>query len=114
MYSRRFSSDTRVPPDYSGVAYRAEVEDRKEEPTGEAPEKEETRFCPPRRPLYARPDAPKPPPSPAPPLFSLSGRSFSGEDVILAGLILMLLSDRSAGHTPDGQLLLILGLLLLA
>ncbi len=46
-------------------------------------------------------------------LFSLSGKSFSLEDLVLAGMILLLMSDRKNGEEPDGELLLILGLLLL-
>ncbi len=46
-------------------------------------------------------------------LFSLSGRSFSMEDIVLAGLILLMMTDRKDGREPDSELLLILGMLLL-
>lgn len=47
-------------------------------------------------------------------LFSLSGRSFSMEDIVLAGLILLMMTDKKGDREPDSELLLILGLLLLS
>ncbi len=46
-------------------------------------------------------------------LFSLSGKSFSMEDIVLAGLILLLLGEKDGQGKSDNELLLILGLLLM-
>ena len=46
-------------------------------------------------------------------LFSLSGKSFTLEDVILAGLILLLLGEREKGEKVDGELIFALTFLLL-
>ena len=123
MYSRRFADAPReVPADYNGVAYSGEKEvgrdaireeeKRREEPAG-YPE-----ACAARRPLYRAPRGAvrgsgesrekRRPPAP----HNGGERRFSGEDLLLAGLILTLLSDREEGEKPDGEMLLILGLLL--
>lgn len=47
-------------------------------------------------------------------LFSLAGKSFSMEDIVLAGLLLLLLSDKDKGGKTDNDILLILGLLLMS
>jgi hypothetical protein len=88
-------------------------------------------FHRPRRPLYERARAPKKGRSPSfereggkgrgqsepkgllSSLFSLSGKSFTMEDVILAGLILLLLGERENGEKIDGELLFALTFLLL-
>lgn len=122
MYSRRFTDAQReVPADYSGVAYRNGKQDEREENSGKE-EKENAGYredlqekCFSRRPLYRAP--------------RVSGRErgegggkrlrrtegegkLSGEDLLLVALILTLLSDREEGEKPDGEMLLILGLLL--
>lgn len=47
-------------------------------------------------------------------LFSLAGKSFTMEDIILAGLILLLLNEKGGKDGVDSELLLILGLLLMS
>lgn len=46
-------------------------------------------------------------------LFSLSGKSFTMEDIILAGLILLLLGEQENGRKIDGELLFALTFLLI-
>lgn len=87
-------------------------------------------LCRPRRPLYSdeRRQERHRPPKEQPPcrhegsdgqggllssLFSLSGKTFTMEDIILAGLILLLLSEKEKGGKIDNELLLVLGFLLL-
>ena len=98
-----------------------------------APLRDETQrrtLCRPRRPLYSderRQERHRPPKEQTPcrhegsdgqggllsSLFSLSGKTFTMEDIILAGLILLLLSEKEKGGKSDNELLLILGFLLL-
>lgn len=97
----------------------------------EEPEDGEERTCRPRRPLYARTGREESEDRRAPEgrkerqekdceksggllssLFSISGRTFHSEDVILAGMILLLVGGREKGKQTDGELLLILCLLL--
>ncbi|MBQ8214998.1 MAG: hypothetical protein IJZ33_01915 [Clostridia bacterium] len=47
-------------------------------------------------------------------LFSLAGKSFTMEDIVLAGLILLLLNEKGGKEGVDSELLLILGLLLMS
>ncbi len=47
-------------------------------------------------------------------LFSLAGKSFTMEDIVLAGLILLLLNEKEGKDGVDSELLLILGLLLMS
>lgn len=47
-------------------------------------------------------------------LFSLAGKSFTMEDIVLAGLILLLLNEKDGAGKSDNELLLILGLLLMS
>ena len=139
MYSRRFSEGgVDLPPDYGGVAYRGEREnDARAEgaQNGGAPEEERENERAraedayekaglsgrrdPRRPLYEdQSDRPERPdrvyPDREVPRFSFSGRNFRLDDIILAGLILLLIGDRDKVQQPDSELLLILGLLLLS
>lgn len=117
----------------AGVPLRAEQgEDRRPRSSSPYPEEQEVPFrrAYSRRPLYYDTEDPGSwegrPPREAPEkektdkgggllsgLLSFKGKRFSVEDIVLAGLILMMLSDRDDGREPDGQMLLILGLLLL-
>lgn len=141
MYSRRFSDAVvQPPPDYSGVAYRA----GREAPPESEPEEEQIRQAAENaeKDVPLRDGAREERQADAgeasmdenersgaergasddkdrggkllDSLFALSGRRFSAEDVILAGLILLLLSEKNGREKPDGELLFILGLLLLS
>lgn len=122
MYSRRFADAQReVPADYSGVAYRSGKDgardDRREEEEKENAGDPETlgEKCFSRRPLYRAPRVPgrkKDEENRKRPHAAGGNGKLSSEDLLLAGLILTLLSDREEGERPDGEMLLILGLLL--
>ena len=147
MYSRRFSEQPDLPPDYGGVAMRSggfgtreserdpQTEPFQKEQTESARTKErcgekaERALCRPRRPLYERARSSKKERRAVDErdrteqqsgqkgllssLFSLSGKSFTLEDVILAGLILLLLGEREKGEKVDGELIFALTFLLL-
>ena len=124
MYSRKFNGIGVLPPDYSGVALRRPL----------TIDPANTDQCaqphPPHHPVYekdlqATPDECPPqkdatycPSHAAPPRRECSSQkegsfllgSFSAEDIMLAGLLLLLMNDENA----DSSLLMILGLLLLA
>lgn len=114
MYSRKFEGGS-LPPNYGGVAYRA----------GEQKSPEEDPACRPRRPLYGREAEkaePQPPeaaetienerPKPRKGLSALARHTFTMEDIVLAGVILLLLTGD--GKENDTDLILLLGFLLLA
>ncbi|MBE6543082.1 MAG: hypothetical protein E7675_01645 [Ruminococcaceae bacterium] len=135
MYSRKFNGIGVLPPDYSGVALRHDTgqspmdSSKKEEERDSVP-------CHPRRPVFENDsfddqtpckeqDPPQKPPerpnktehqaykekrsSPNSSQDSSHGRTFSLEDIMLAGLLLLLMNDDNA----DNGLLIIVGLLLL-
>ena len=121
MYSRKFGQGN-LPPDYSGVSFRRPSES--EVPDGDCDN------CLPRYPTERREEVPRhhfkvkrqtpsaevkkqpPPPEHTPPIPKatgpLAGHSFTMEDIVLAGLILLLLNSDC-----DSELILILGFLLL-
>jgi|GEM_PF-1427062 len=118
MYSRPFGQNG-LPPDYGGVSF------RREEQT--APVENDPSCAPPCAPRYPTEQRPRPIPSrsirvkrAAPKmqeesktekrsgLSALGAHSFTMEDIVLAGLILLLLNSDC-----DSELLLILGFLLL-
>lgn len=128
LYSRKFNGVGVLPPDYSGVALR---DPQKEQSQRRPPPEGET--CRPKYPLWENdssdiPTYPKedsipekeckdkessrydedisPPPCQSSPL----GRNFNLEDIVLAGLLLLIMNDEET----DNGLLIILGLLLLA
>ncbi len=143
MYSRRFNEQSVMPPpDYGGVTYLSKEEEQpvgeqnvrstqrstptEEEMRANAVKKEqrnreERRI---RRPIYRLPKERQSIRTQASEgerenekgllsgLFSLTGKKFSMEDIVLAGLILLMMSDREKENV-DGEILLILGLLLL-
>ena len=124
MYSRKFNGIGVLPPDYSGVALRRpptiDISDSdqythphlphhpvfEKDPTPEAEEcvsQKGATYCPsqsapPRRECSSQKEG------------SLLLGSFSAEDIMLAGLLLLLMNDENT----DNSLLMILGLLLLA
>ncbi|MBQ9469210.1 MAG: hypothetical protein IJU52_09410 [Clostridia bacterium] len=139
MYSRKFSNaDVQPPPDYGGVAYRQSrdggmrVAPEREEHTVSAQAAEEYRdesAAAYRRSAETSEDGDRGEERAGAggksgegemqkgllnSLSMLSGRRFSLEDVILAGVILLLIGEKNGQRPPDGQLLLILGLLLLS
>lgn len=108
MYSRQYQPMGNLPPDYGGVAYRNEPDPPSTDPLAR-----------PRRPLYSpteneecreQTSSPKKREVFSKGKSSLSERKFSLEDIALAGIILLLLNKE---QTADGDLLLILGFLLL-
>lgn len=117
MYSRKFDTGVVPPPNYGGISCRP-LEGR---PPEQDPE------CRPRRPLYeprpqitppiaeepqnyvTRPDRPK---RSHTGLQTLAGHSFTIEDIVLAGVILLLLTGDS--KESDTDLIVLLGFLLLA
>ena len=121
MYSRKFGQGN-LPPDYSGVSFRrmdesqappTDCDDRlprypvenKAPPPGR---KFKLRRPPPReQPPKKQPDSEHTPPAPKA-SGPLAGHSFTMEDIVLAGLILLLLNSDC-----DSELLLVLGFLLL-
>lgn len=131
MYSRKFNQSS-IPPDYSGVSFRNPPREsemppppsvREENMSGSAPRYpiEDRKYQDPPRKFKFKPAAvPKTQPisekKPAshneskPPLqaSSLLSHSFTMEDIVLAGLILLLLNSEC-----DNELLLVLGFLLL-
>ena len=131
MYSRKFNGVGVLPPDYSGVALR---DASKEQPRRCPPPDEEV--CRPRHPVFEKdpsdmpntypdneqiPNAEKDHPIAKNPvrndreasrgILPFSGRNFSLEDIILAGLLLLIMNDEES--ETDSGLLIILGLLLL-
>ncbi len=133
MYSRKFNQSS-IPPDYSGISFRQREYDvpapppiQKEEEAGSSAPRYpvEDRHCqmPPRKFKFksvppigkqapcstSKPDAkPEERPKAPLPLGSLLSHSFTMEDIVLAGLILLLLNSEC-----DNELLLVLGFLLL-
>ena len=112
MYSRKFEGGN-LPPNYGGVAYRAVEQD--------APESDPA--CRPRRPLYDKvskteqtPACDEPcaseRPKPRKGISALAKHTFTMEDIVLAGVILLLLTGD--GKENDTDLILLLGFLLLA
>ena len=119
MYSRKFIGQDSLPPNYGGVAYLRSVPD-------ESPAQDPKMR--PRRPLYENgqeqitrkiPDEPAEITAPVSvkerrekeePLFSR--RTFTTEDIAIAGLLLLLLTEKDP--ESNGDLLLLLGFLLLA
>ena len=130
MYSRKFNQSS-IPPDYSGISFRQKAEEELSPQPIENTESctkepryplEDRRQAPPRR-FKFRPVPEKKPSSPQTkneanekerPLQpvktqgALLGHSFTMEDIVLAGLILLLLNSDC-----DTELLLVLGFLLL-
>ena len=124
MYSRKFNGIGVLPPDYSGVALRRpptiDTSDSdqythphlphhpvfEKDPTPEAEEcvsQKGATYCPPQSaPVHRERSSQKE--------GSLLLGSFSAEDIMLAGLLLLLMNDENT----DNSLLMILGLLLLA
>ena len=127
MYSRKFGQNG-VPADYSGVSFRQTQ--TCPPPPSDTAEYEEDRSsdCIPRYPTESRPrpgksytfkriktENPKSAPAPVNTekerksgLSALTSHSFTMEDIVLAGLILLLLNSDC-----DSELILILGFLLL-
>ncbi len=128
MYSRKFGQNG-LPPDYSGVSFRRELTN--ESPSIPDKDTDYGPACSPRYPTEDRNQAPplrkfkvkRPIPNPdkeqrkenktpARPsglgLSALASHSFTMEDIVLAGLILLLLNSDC-----DSELLLVLGFLLL-
>ena len=129
MYSRKFGQNS-LPPDYGGVSFRRD--DKDSAPSLQTPPDppERTAQYPPYPPQYSpelpRQERPKrniklkrgihgssepkeiPKEEPSFGCGSLAKRSFTMEDIVLAGLILLLLNSDC-----DSELLLILGFLLL-
>lgn len=129
MYSRKFNGVGVLPPDYSGVALRdasKEQSQRRSPPEGEV--------CRPRHPVFENDssDMPTYPREEHEPCrenehknkeeescredcitpkhrLPFTGRNFTIEDIILAGLLLLIMNDEET----DSGLLIILGLLLL-
>lgn len=122
MYSRKFGQNS-LPPDYSGISFRhnlADAPSNPEAPTDSGP------ACAPRYPTEVsekvfpkrniklkravKPDtnSEKSTTKKKSGLGALSEHSFTMEDIVLAGLILLLLNSDC-----DSELLLILGFLLL-
>ena len=125
MYSRKFNGVGILPPDYSGVALR-------ETPREQSAQYHESESCRPRHPVFEddpsdistypqkesesiqkkphskeeRHEIKEPPRAPS--FFSMG--NFTLEDIILAGLLLLIMNDSDS----DSGLPLILGLLLLA
>lgn len=121
MYSRKFGQGN-LPPDYSGVSFRrveeneapsADCDDRLPRYPVEHKDTSPVRRFKLRRPPAKKETVPKPPasehtPSPSKTAGPLAGHSFTMEDIVLAGLILLLLNSDC-----DSELLLVLGFLLL-
>ncbi len=131
MYSRKFNQSS-IPPDYSGVSFRQRAGEAPSPPPMIENEDtctreprypvEDRRRIPPRKfkfkPAPASTPKPKPNPKPnaavepcpppSPSSGSLLSHSFTMEDIVLAGLILLLLNSEC-----DNELLLVLGFLLL-
>lgn len=124
MYSRKFSQNG-LPPDYSGISFRQpqtpleEEKDCSPQGTPRYPTEDRHTPIPPRRFTVKRNPKKETPKqtSPSPThtsrssglkLSSLASHSFTMEDIVLAGLILLLLNSDC-----DSELLLILGFLLL-
>ena len=113
MYSRKFEGGN-LPPNYGGIAYR----------TAELNPPEEDPACRPRRPLYEKEAGKAEPPlrptekcegersKPRKGISALARHSFTMEDIVLAGVILLLLTGD--GKENDTDLILLLGFLLLA
>lgn len=133
MYSRRFSNpDIQPPPDYGGVTYRHEdplfgngkIESLRKDPvlnnesgTGTSVGESDARTA--QTEYDEENEDHEVKPSDDREDFAESARSsehndFSLEDLLLAGMLLMLIGDREEGKRNDGQLMLILGLLLLS
>ena len=130
MYSRKFGQNG-LPPDYGGISFRQPPPEKQSAPCPEPPDGD-CQNCMPRYPTESlskptptrifsvRRKTPKkaiPPPiepikdkEPRKPggLSALTSHSFTMEDIVLAGLILLLLNSDC-----DSELLLILGFLLL-
>ena len=131
MYSRKFNGVGVLPPDYSGVALR---ESSKEQLRRCPPPDEEV--CRPRHPVFEKDPLDMPDTYPVKEQIPctekehqtqkdscrsdreafgrnlpFSGRNFSLEDIILAGLLLLIMNDEES--ETDSGLLIILGLLLL-
>ena len=117
MYSRKFEAGIVPPPNYGGVSYRP----AEDPPIEQDPERR------PRRPLYEcetqispatvgkqhKPDDTRERPRcRRSGLSALAGHSFTMEDIVLAGVILLLLTGE--GKESDTDLILLLGFLLLA
>ena len=127
MYSRKFGQNG-VPADYSGVSFRQTQNPPSPPPDTTECEDDRSSDCLPRYPTEIRPRPGKsytfkriktknPKTVPAPVntekerksgLSALTSRSFTMEDIVLAGLILLLLNSDC-----DSELILILGFLLL-
>ena len=128
MYSRKFNGVGVLPPDYSGVALREPKNERSH--LQSPPDGEDRR---PKYPIWESNSSDIPTYSkeesftekecgdkvssprdtdinPPPCNSSPSGRNFTLEDIILAGLLLLIMNDEET----DGGLLIILGLVLLA
>lgn len=129
MYSRKFNQSS-IPPDYSGVSFRQREYEMSTEPYPQEEDRNssprypvEDRHCPsPAHKFKFKPTpgrkAPAFPPKKtdetakeskySPSTGSLLSHSFTMEDIVLAGLILLLLNSEC-----DNELLLVLGFLLL-
>ena len=129
MYSRSFNQIHEIPPDYGGVALRNESE----KPLAETAKHTTETY--PRYPVYedrdcgennyqipvhkdkCEEDIPQPrpqvnppcPPDPPPPPAQKMHKGVGSEDILLAGLILLLMNEKN----KDELLILILGFLLL-
>ena len=129
MYSRKFGQNG-LPPDYGGISFR-QPPIEKDSPANSSALDTEPDYVPryPTEPIkrpvpsrsYAFKQKEKPKPTPQEPdlpkenekpkksgLSALTSHSFTMEDIVLAGLILLLLNSDC-----DSELLLILGFLLL-
>ena len=129
MYSRKFGQNG-LPPDYAGSSFRQPYNppQMKEEldqvpnedcapvgvpryPTEQLPHSSPRQKFTLKRPVQPKNQEKEKAPSPSPRsggLSALANRSFTVEDIVLAGLILLLLNSDC-----DSELLLILGFLLL-
>ena len=129
MYSRRFDGGAEVPAGYGGTAFTGRQKEAPDAartpPGGETASEASAEFFMPerdggetengrramRRPSYTPPRPPKEEKRVERPSL-LPGRSVSLEDVILAGVLLLLIAEGREKGEQDKELLLILGMLL--
>lgn len=128
MYSRKFNGVHTLPPDYSGIAMRPnnQKEENKTNCDNEQQDINDSYGTYPKYPVYEQDESFETDNKKAPSqinnrlkeqpstqhndkIYSLSKKNFSLEDIVLAGLILLIMNE----DERDDGLLLILGFLLL-